>query len=73
VEAHTAPRGAEFGMRAPVGALNASPPRPIPRKSKSCCYVHSRTFSLDNLLASRGDNHGDIVTAGVTECLRRHI
>ena len=51
----------------------SSPPRPIRHKSKSCCTVHSRTFSLDHFFAGRGDNYGDTVTTGVTEWLRRHI
>jgi hypothetical protein len=29
VETHTAPYGAEFGRKAPNGAVHASPPKPI--------------------------------------------
>jgi hypothetical protein len=42
VETHTAPPGAEFGMKAPGGAFNASPPGPIQRKGNPCLVLHAR-------------------------------
>ncbi len=36
VVTHTAPCGAAFGMKAPDGAVSASPPRPINQKTTPC-------------------------------------
>ena len=55
------PAGASESSRA-ISVRILQPQMLVRRKSKSCCKVISRTFSLDHFLAGRGDNYGDTVT-----------